>query len=88
MLGSGFLLYQGKVEFVPITLVCSAAILLGDTIPYVVGRTMGKRALQWRLVAKVLHPERFAIVEEKFARHGSWMKRAGILASSGTQCRT
>jgi membrane protein DedA with SNARE-associated domain len=34
---------------------------------------MGKRALQWRLVSRVLHPERFAIVEEKFQRHGSWM---------------
>lgn len=73
LIASGLLLYQGKVEFVPITVVCSLAILLGDTIPYLVGRRYGKRALRWRLVARVLHPERFAIVEEKFARHGSWM---------------
>jgi membrane protein DedA with SNARE-associated domain len=73
LIASGLLLHQGKVEFLPITAVCSVAILLGDSIPYWLGRRMGKRALQWRLVSRVLHPERFAIVEEKFQRHGSWM---------------
>lgn len=73
LIASGLLLYQGKVEFVPITLVCSLAILLGDSIPYLVGRRMGQRALEHRWVAKVLHPERFAIVERKFQAHGSWV---------------
>jgi len=72
LIASGLLLHQGKVEFLPITVVCSVAILLGDSLPYWLGRRMGKRALEWRLVAKVLHPERFAIVEEKFQRYGSW----------------
>lgn len=73
LIASGLLLYQGKVEFLPITLVCSAAILLGDSIPYLVGRKMGPRALEHRWVAKILHPERFAIVERKFLKHGSWV---------------
>lgn len=73
LIACGLLLYQGKVEFVPITLVCSAAILLGDSIPYFLGRRMGPRAVENRWVAKVLHPERFAIVEKKFERHGSWV---------------
>lgn len=72
LIACGLLLYQGKVEFLPITLVCSAAILLGDSLPYWLGRRVGKRALQWRLVSRVLHPERFAIVAEKFERYGSW----------------
>ncbi len=73
LIASGLLLYQGKVEFVPITLVCSSAILLGDSIPYFLGRRMGPRAVENRWVARVLHPERFAIVEKKFEKHGSWV---------------
>ncbi len=73
LIASGLLLYQGKVSFLPITLVCISAILIGDSIPYLVGRRMGPRALEHRWVAKILHPERFAIVERKFAEHGSWV---------------
>lgn len=71
LIGSGVLLHQGKVEFLPITLVCSAAILLGDTIPYVVGRRYGMSALSWPIVRKVLHPERFVILKRKFRQHGN-----------------
>lgn len=70
LIAAGLMLYQGKVEFLPITLVCAGAILAGDSLPYWLGRRVGVRALEHRLVAKVLHPERFAIVEEKFRRHG------------------
>ncbi len=71
LIASGLLLHQGKVEFVPITIVCSVAILLGDSLPYLIGRKWGTSALENRWVSKLLHPERFAIVEEKFKRHGS-----------------
>lgn len=71
LIGSGILLHQGKVEFVPITLVCSAAILLGDTIPYLVGRRYGMRAVQWPIVRKVLHPERFVLLKRRFRQHGN-----------------
>ncbi len=73
LIASGLLLYQGKVAFLPITAVCASAILMGDSIPYFFGRRFGVRALENRLVAKFLHPERFAIVEGKFKRHGTWV---------------
>ncbi len=73
LIAAGLLLYQGQVEFVPICLVCGAAILLGDTVPYLLGRRYGAQALENRLVSKILHPERFAIVEHKFNRYGSWV---------------
>ena len=38
---SGVLLYRGEVEFVPIVLVCSTAILLGDSVPFFLGRKYG-----------------------------------------------
>lgn len=73
LIASGLMLHQGQVEFLPITLVCSLAILVGDSAPYFLGRRVGPRALEHRWVSKILHPERFAIVEDKFRRNGSWM---------------
>ena len=72
LIGSGLLLYAGKVEFVRITLVCSSAILLGDSVPYWMGRRYGLGALKSKWIAKVLHPERFAALERRFASHGNW----------------
>jgi membrane protein DedA with SNARE-associated domain len=72
LIGSGILLHEGRVEFVWITLVCSSAILLGDSIPFVLGRAYGLAALRSRWASKVLHPERFATLERRFASHGNW----------------
>lgn len=72
LIGSGILLHKGEVEFVQITVVCSSAILLGDSIPYWLGRRYGLGALKAKWVAKVLHPERFAALERRFAAHGNW----------------
>jgi membrane protein DedA with SNARE-associated domain len=72
LIGCGFLLSQGEVEFWKITLVCTVAILLGDSIPYWLGRHYGLSALKTRWVAKILHPERFAKLERRFADNGNW----------------
>lgn len=72
LIGSGILLAQQKVEAVPIILVCSAAILLGDSIPFWLGRFYGLAALRTRWVARILHPERFALLERRFAEKGNW----------------
>src|SRR5688572_25612104 len=72
LLGSGLLLHQGEVEFVPIVVVCSLAILLGDSIPYWLGRRFGMNALRVRWVRRIIHPERFARLEKRFQRHGNW----------------
>jgi membrane protein DedA with SNARE-associated domain len=72
LIGCGFLLSQHRVDFLVITLVCTAAILLGDSLPYWLGRLYGLSALKTRWVAKVLHPERFAKLERRFAENGNW----------------
>ncbi len=72
LIGSGILLYRGEVEFVPIVLVCSAAILIGDSIPFWLGRRYGMRALRVRWVARIVHPERFSRLEHRFKEHGNW----------------
>jgi membrane protein DedA with SNARE-associated domain len=72
LIGSGILLYQEEVKFIPITIVCSTAILMGDSIPFWLGRHYGLAALKTRWVAKILHPERFAALERRFAEHGNY----------------
>jgi len=72
LIGCGLLVAQKHVGFWEITAVCSSAILLGDSIPYWIGRRWGLAALKGRWVARVLHPERFAVLERKFADNGNW----------------
>ncbi|HEX6883624.1 MAG TPA: DedA family protein [Planctomycetota bacterium] len=72
LLSAGILLYKGEVEFVRITLLCSFAILLGDSLPFLLGRRYGMRALEIPWVARVLHPERFQRFRRRFDAHGNW----------------
>jgi len=72
LIASGLLVHQGQVDFVAITAVCSAAILLGDSVPFFLGRRYGMSALKVRWVRRIIHPERFARLERRFERHGSW----------------
>src|SRR5688500_3673988 len=72
LIGSGLLLHRGEVEFLEITLTCAVAILLGDSIPFWLGRRYGMSALQHRFVRRILHPERLARLEDRFREHGNW----------------
>lgn len=72
LIGSGILVHQGSVNFWLITAVCSAAILLGDSIPFWLGRHYGMSALRMKWVARILHPDRLAKIERRFAEHGNW----------------
>lgn len=72
LIASGLLVHQGQVDFLTITAVCGAAILLGDSVPFFLGRRYGMSALKVRWVRRIIHPERFARLERRFERHGSW----------------
>jgi len=72
LLMAGYFLYKGEVEFVRITLLCSSAILLGDSLPYWLGRRYGMHALEMPWVSRVLHPERFQRFQKRFRDHGNW----------------
>jgi membrane protein DedA with SNARE-associated domain len=48
-------------------------VLLGDTAIFMLGHHYGARILQWRFVARVLTPERYVKVQEKFDRYGNRM---------------
>jgi membrane protein DedA with SNARE-associated domain len=72
LIGSGILWHQGKVDGPLIMLVCSVAILLGDSVPFWLGRRYGMRALKKRWVARMLHPERIRRTRRRFEEHGNW----------------
>jgi len=72
LIGSGLLVYQGRADFTTISIVCAVAILLGDTVPYLLGRRYGASALRIAWVRRILHPERFVILERRFRDHGNW----------------
>ncbi len=72
LIGSGLLLHKGEVEFIKISAVCGVAILLGDSVPFWLGRLYGMSALQHRFVRRILHPERLSKLEERFREHGNW----------------
>ena len=70
LLGAGFLLFQGRVDFFPIVAVCFSGTLIGDSIPFWVGRRFGRQALQNRIVRKAVHPERMRAIMQRFERQG------------------
>ncbi|MEO9078368.1 MAG: DedA family protein [Rhodanobacter sp.] len=46
-------------------------VLLGDCAIFLLGHHYGARIMQWRFVARVLTPPRYAKVQEKFHRYGN-----------------
>ncbi|MDE2317753.1 MAG: DedA family protein [Xanthomonadaceae bacterium] len=50
---------------------CMVGVLLGDATVFMLGRHYGARMLKWRWVARVLPPERYEVVQHKFARYGN-----------------
>jgi len=72
LIGSGILVHRGDVDFWPVTLVCSAAILIGDSVPFFLGRRYGMSLLKIRWVARILHPERFSKLRARFEEYGIW----------------
>ncbi len=73
LIGCGLLLHEGLVEFEEITLVCAAAILIGDSIPYFLGKHYGEAALRLPWIRWVLHPERMLRLRRRFNDHGNWV---------------
>ena len=50
-----------------------AGVLLGDGVTFTFGRMYGERITRLPLIRLILTPERIALSQEKFARHGTWV---------------
>jgi len=75
LIGCGVLVQSSPetVVFEEIVAVCDEAILLGDSIPYLIGRHFGDKALRLSWVRWILHPERVLRLRRRFAEHGNWV---------------
>lgn len=72
LVGSGFLVFKERVDLTMIIATCYVATLIGDSIPFWVGRKLGMTVMEHRFIAKMVHPERRALIEERFRRHMYW----------------
>lgn len=71
MIGAGFLLHQSDLQVAPMIAVCIAGTLIGDSIPFWVGRHWGRRALRNKAVRRAVHPERLRAIDRRFRRQGA-----------------
>jgi membrane protein DedA with SNARE-associated domain len=70
ILTSGVLAHEAVVRWWVALPLCIVGVLSGDVVLYWVGRHWGERVLNWRLVRRVLSPERERTLKEAYHRHG------------------
>lgn len=54
-------------------LVGMAGVLAGDGLMFLAGRMYGDKILRFKPIARVMTPERYAQVQEKFDKYGNWV---------------
>lgn len=54
-------------------LVGMAGVLAGDSTMFMIGRLYGPRVRRFKFVRRILTPQRFRMVQQKFARYGNWV---------------
>ena len=73
LIGCGVLLHEELVGFKEISAVCATAILIGDSLPFFLGRHYGEAALRLTWIRWILHPERMLRLRRRFREHGTWV---------------
>ncbi|MDO5058431.1 MAG: DedA family protein [Neisseria sp.] len=54
-------------------LVGMLGVLVGDGLMFTAGRVWGDKILQFKPIAKIMTPKRYAQVQEKFDKYGNWV---------------
>lgn len=73
LLFAGFVCYQELADTTTMMAVCAAAILMGDVIPFALGRIYGTRLLRIRVMRMLVTPERLARFDRWFRRRGEFV---------------
>jgi membrane protein DedA with SNARE-associated domain len=75
LLAAGYVCHEfpERVELPLMMLWCGGAILVGDGIPYVLGRVFGVRLLRVRWLRLVVTKQRLANFDRWFRRRGDWV---------------
>jgi LPXTG-motif cell wall-anchored protein len=48
-------------------------VLLGDGTMFMLGKIFGERILEFKIIKKIVTPERYKKVQEKFEKYGNWV---------------
>ncbi|MEO0479090.1 MAG: DedA family protein [Planctomycetota bacterium] len=72
LLIAGFLCFKTEAEVPTMMLICVTTILIGDLIPFAIGKFLGPKVLKIRLL-------RFFITPERLARFDLWFRKRGDL---------
>ena len=73
LLLSGFLIAHGVTKLVPTLLVVYGGLLVTDFSLYLIGKKYGRRLFEHKTFQKLLPPDRFKRIEEKFKQWGIWV---------------
>jgi membrane protein DedA with SNARE-associated domain len=70
VLAAGALAQEGVIRWWIALPVCVIGVLAGDTVLYWIGHHWGEHILDWRVVRRVLSPEREERLKTAYRRHG------------------
>lgn len=70
LFAAALLAYYGKADVHLMVAVSFAGVMIGDSFVFWMGARYGQRLLTIPFFRKLLHPERFARVQESFHKHG------------------
>lgn len=70
LLGTGYFVAQGSIPYLSACLWCGTGLLAGDSLVWLMGRTLGSRIYRWPLLRRHLSPRRQARLRLLFHRHG------------------
>jgi membrane protein DedA with SNARE-associated domain len=73
LLAAGYLCAKLQLTLPLMMAWCAGAILLGDLIPYLLGRVFGVRLLRLRWLRHVITKQRLANFDRWFRRRGDWV---------------
>ncbi len=72
LVSAGYVCFKGLADFPTMMAACAGAILLGDIIPFALGRWLGLPLLR-------VKPMRMIITRQRLARFNRWFRRRGNL---------
>ena len=73
LVAGGIISGLGYTNVLVMCVVGLLGVLFGDGVVFTIGRVYGEKILHHPKFAKIITPERYALVQEKFSKYGKWV---------------
>jgi membrane protein DedA with SNARE-associated domain len=70
-IAAGVLASQNKIGLFPAIAACAVGIFIGDTLTFLAGRVLGRRALKWKITG-------YFLSEEAVEKSSRWLEQQGM----------